>query len=643
WNQAARILDALSEAGIPCEVAESGDLLSRPEITLLSDYLRLVANPTRSNDALLRLLLRGPFLLPPADLKAFFGAPGGPNVALADPASLDGLSTEARERLHRLRGVLEVLEGELAAADSMGTFVERAIEVVGLGPELRATPTPGARLALQFLGLLRDMSREFGEVRYIGELIRYLEIMDDATSTERVAPPTEHTDAVRVMTVHRAKGLEFDHVFVPGLSHELFPNSRSRIESPLEKAHALPPPLKLNPSPEAVTAYEAFDAAALKETMKIEAREEEGRLFYVAATRARQSLTLSRAHFYLRNKKPKKPGSFWEILGSAPAEAAITLPPEPEVPGSNPNVEADTESEATPIDRWPLEAASAGDDREIAARLGVKGWEEELEGLRRDVQAIPVLARAEHLLPPPETHSPSSLMTFELCSRRWYYEHMFTVPSVKSTLESAQNYGSDMHAWLEGGLVGERPKRRGGGKPSDGPAAAAATVDFRETDYGRRAAGYRLFEGDEPPATGPVRMVEVPFTLPIDGTEIRGRIDAVFIDEDGTLHLVDWKTGHPRQSFAKRLQLPLYALAANRLWRIGPERMRLVYVFTYDGSAVTVDTGEGYLERAEGRVLDALRRIRSERFEPIPSAYACSHCPVIGVGIPGCPTEVPEK
>ena len=639
WDQAAPILDALSEAGIPCEVAESGDLLSRPEITFLSDYLRLVASPTRAGDALLRLLSRGPFLLSPADLKAVFGVPAGPNAALADPASIDTLSSEARERLHTLRGVLDELEGELAAADSLGTFVERTIEVTGLGGELRSTPAPGARLALQFLGLFRDVAREFGDVQYIEELIRYLEIMNEATSAERVAPPTEFTDAVRVMTVHRAKGLEFDHVFVPGLSHELFPNSRTRLESPLEKAHALPPPLKLNPDPEARDAYEAVDAAALKEAMKREAQEEEGRLFYVATTRARQSLTLSRAHFYRRNKKPKKPGSFWGMLQYAPAEVGLVLPPEPEVPESNPNIQAISENDPTPVDPWPLQAASAGDAAEIAANLGVLGWEEDLGELRRDVRAIPKLPRAEHLLPPPETHSPSSLMTFETCPRRWYYEHIFTVPSVAGGLEDAQDYGSEMHAWIEGGMVGEPPKRHEIGKPASGPPPA----DLRDTPYGHRAAQYQLFEGDEPPEGGPARMVEVPFALPMEGTEIRGRIDAIFVDEDGTFHLVDWKTGRPRQSFAERLQLPLYALAANRLWGVEPERMRLVYVFTHHGSTVAVDTGEGYLERAENRVLEALETIRAGAYEPTSSKYACSHCPVMGVVIEGCPEEVPAE
>lgn len=138
-------------------------------------------------------------------------------------------------------------------------------------------------------------------------------------------------------------------------------------------------------------------------------------------------------------------------------------------------------------------------------------------------------------------------------------------------------------------------------------------------------------------------MVEVPWALEIGGTEIRGRIDAVFVDPDGTVHLVDWKTGHPHEGYETRLQLPLYALAANKLWGIPSERMRLAYAFVTGDALIAVSTEGDFLGVAEERALEALDRIKVGRFEPTPSRYACSRCPVMGVGIPGCPMEVPEE
>ena len=53
--------------------------------------------------------------------------------------------------------------------------------------------------------------------------------------------------------------------------------------------------------------------------------------------------------------------------------------------------------------------------------------------------------------------------------------------------------------------------------------------------------------------------------------------------------------------------------------------------------------GEGPLDKAEERVLGALEKIRAGDYDPAPSRYACSHCPVMGVVIEGCPEEVPAE
>ena len=527
----------------------------------------------------------------------------------------------------------------MAEADSLGTFVERTIEVTGLGHELRSSPEPEADLALQFLGIFRDVAAEFGDVRFIGEFIRYLEISADSRSSESATPPSGETDSVRVTTIHKAKGLEFDHVFVPGLSAKLFPEERTPA-SALATAQALPPPLEIYPEPDAAEAYDETDAAALKASLARGTSEEEGRLFYVACTRARDTLTLSRSHYYRDNKGPKQQGNFWQLLLEAPQECAIHFAPEPEVPDSNPNIEeADGPEEIQP-DPWPVAATAEGNDAGISARLGVEAWEDELSDLRRDVENIPTRLRSKHILPPPQTHSPSSLMDLETCARRYYYTHVFPVPLGSERMEESQEYGSAVHAWIEDGMQGDPPKpERATGNGAVRPPAG----DFATSEYALKASSYPLHEGADLPEQGPARMVEVSFAIEVGGSEVRGRIDAVFLDEDGTVHLIDWKTGRPRESYRQRLQLPLYALAANRLWGVEPERMRLAYVFVPGDERVEVEVGEGFLGSAEQRVMGAIQTIKSGAYEPSPSHYACSHCPVMGVAIDGCPAEVPEK
>jgi DNA helicase-2/ATP-dependent DNA helicase PcrA len=636
WSQARPILAALTEAGIPCEIVEGGDLLSRSEVRFVSDHLRLAANPGGSGESLLRLLSRAPALLDPNDLDAVFSF--GSEAALRAPGTIPNLSPVARERLGHLSGVLAMLEMEMAEADSLGTFVEQTIEVTGLGHELRSSPEPEADLALQFLGIFRDVAAEFGDVRFIGEFIRYLEISADSRSSESATPPSGETDSVRVTTIHKAKGLEFDHVFVPGLSAKLFPEERTPA-SALATAQALPPPLEIYPEPDAAEAYEEMDKSALKASLARGTREEEGRLFYVACTRARDTLTLSRAHYYRDNVGSKQPGAFWQLLLEAPQECAIHFAPEPEVPDTNPNIEEVGGPEERQPDPWPIAAVAQGDDVSIAADLGVEGWEDDFSDLRHDVENIPTKPRPKHVLPPPQTHSPSSLMELETCARRYYYTHVFPVPFGSERMEESQEYGSAVHAWIEDGMQGDPPKPE---RTAGNGAVRAPAGDFATSEYALKTSSFPLHEGADLPDQGPARMVEVSFATELGGSEIRGRIDAVFLDEDGTVHLIDWKTGRPREDYKRRLQLPLYALAANRLWGVEAKRIRLAYVFVPGAERVEVEVGEGFLESAEQRVVDALNTIRSGVYEPTPSRYACSHCPVMGVVIEGCPTEVPK-
>ena len=382
-------------------------------------------------------------------------------------------------------------------------------------------------------------------MRFIGEFIRYLEISADSRSSESATPPSGETDSVRVTTIHKAKGLEFDHVFVPGLSAKLFPEERTPA-SALATAQALPPPLEIYPEPDAAEAYEEMDAAALKASLARGTREEEGRLFYVACTRARNTLTLSRSHYYRDNVRTKQPGGFWQLLLEAPEECAIHFAPEPEVPDTNPNIEEAGGPEESPPDPWPIAATAEGDDASIAAELGVEGWEDELSDLRRDVENIPKRPRPKHVLPPPQTHSPSSLMDLETCARRYYYTHVFPVPFGSERMEESQEYGSAVHAWIEDGMKGDPPKPE---RATGNGAVRAPAGDFATSEYALKASSYPLHEGADLPEGGPARMVEVSFAIEVGGSEVRGRIDAVFLDEDGTVHLIDWKTGRPHESY----------------------------------------------------------------------------------------------
>lgn len=659
WSQSGAVVEALSEKGIPCEVVRGGELLESDEARYLTDTLRVFADGGGNREAFVRLLSRDPYLLSDGDMEAVFEAPVGVQGAVFAPEAVQGLSDEGVRRVGRLRDVLTRLEEEQSPAVTLEEFVERVVEVTGLGREVRAIPTRALREMSQHgIEAFRDLAGEFGGVERLEEFLRYVEVSQSADRSETTRPAEVEGDAVVVTTIHGVKGLEFDHVFIPGLSKGVFPDS-VKTDSALEKPQTVPPPLKINPSKAAVNAYEAYDAKALKAALKLEAEEEEGRLFYVAVTRARQTLTLSRAHFYRTNKGNKVEGSFWEMSHEAPANCGVQRPEDPGVPDENPNIRDSENWEKRRGDEWVLRATSGGMESEVetAAALGVTGYDGLLHTLREDVRAIPEVERPEYILPAPETHSPSSLMEFETCPRRYYYRHVFPVVEAVEVGQENRDYGDAWHQWIENGAEGPEPEYPRNELPAEPPennethedpaphpGVNRAKTDFRHTKYGRKVVEYPLHEGNVPPENGPKKMVEVPFALEVDGSEIRGRIDAIFIEEDGTFHIVDWKSGRKRDSYRTRLQLPLYALAANRLWGTDPEKIRLAYVFP-GGEDLEIPFDRSIEATTEEKIKSEISEMRSGEFPPKPSTYACNYCPVFGIGIEGCPRneEEPER
>jgi hypothetical protein len=183
-----------------------------------------------------------------------------------------------------------------------------------------------------------------------------------------------------------------------------------------------------------------------------------------------------------------------------PASALATaqaLPPTMEIYPEPDAAEAYDEMDA---------AAAEGDDAKIAAELGVEDWEDELSDLRRDVENIPARPRPRHVLPPPQTHSPSSLMDLETCARRYYYTYVFPVPFGSTSMEESQQYGSAVHAWIEDGMKGAPPKPE---RATGNGAVRAPTDAFATSEYALKASSYPLHEGADLPEQGPARMVEV--------------------------------------------------------------------------------------------------------------------------------------
>lgn len=284
----ARLGAALEAAGVP--VLYLGDLFEREEVRDLLAMLDLASGPTC--EALLRVARFPEYAVPFRDVRHLLSISRErklPFRQALDLARASGaISAEGEARLSLLAAHLEASTKGVGSAWyvlSRYLFAESGY----LQPILADLSPRGEqkRLALfQFLQFALDQSRRTlpegsSPTRYLLDYVRHLEMFGEARSVQQVPDWAEGIDALRLMTIHASKGLEFSAVYLPRLGAGYFP-ARSRT------AHC-PPPHGLLASDDDWH------------------EEEEECLFFVALSRARDVLCLSRAKRYgLRNSKPSR-------------------------------------------------------------------------------------------------------------------------------------------------------------------------------------------------------------------------------------------------------------------------------------------------------------------------------------------------
>ena len=267
-----------------------GDLFERPEIRDLLSLLGLACEG--DGRALLRVARFPEYQIPLADVRVLLTAAREQHIpfprALRLGASVEGLSQQGRERLAKLSVHLDglcygtqawrmLVEYLFARSDYLRPFVGDAT-TIGLQRRLAIYQF------LEFAHGLRGAMSKTGEdpKRSFLTHVRRLEMFDEEKQLRQVPQWAAGIDAVRLLTVHASKGLEFDAVFIPVLGQGYFPLRRQGITCP-------PPAGMLDADP--ATDHD----------------EEEECLLFVALSRARESLCLSRAGRYgASNSKASK-------------------------------------------------------------------------------------------------------------------------------------------------------------------------------------------------------------------------------------------------------------------------------------------------------------------------------------------------
>jgi DNA helicase-2/ATP-dependent DNA helicase PcrA len=463
--------------------------------------------------------------------------------ALGDPGALS-YHADARLRFAELSTELRQLRRH--AGDAVTELVQRVIAVLGLPVELEAVEAGGSAPLATFVQAVADYTDIDADASLSG-LLAYLEAEREyGTGLEQAV--VSASDSVKVLTVHKAKGLEWDVVLVPGLATDVFPTDRV-TGNWLRSASTLPYPLRgdANSLPQ-LGQVDHTSMAAFATALTDQQRRSEDRLAYVAVTRARRLLLASTHTWAPGLLKPREPSDYFSVIADHAQQVNLAA----DVPAENPllgpeavaNWPAVGDTEAWELRRQAAEAIRTGTAAPAASTLSVDQTEQVAAWRRRAdalVEAERQSARERDQARLPDYLSVTGLGRLIGDPVGYASELRRPMPRLVS---QAQRWGIGFHEWLEHRFRQQSPLLDGE------PDANLAGADVEALRAGFEAGPY---------ASAVPVAVETPFTLVLAGRLVRGRIDAVFAGDDGRPQVVDWKTGDARR--ADPLQLACYRLA----------------------------------------------------------------------------------
>ena len=619
-NQIPDIYAELHGRGIPVEVVGLSGLLHLPEIADLVAMLDVLDDPT-ANSALVRLLTGPRWRIGPRDLallgrraRELVRPPGDPQRgldqavvgadptdvvsladALADPGEQLPFSPAALARFERFAAEIRRLRRSLA--EPVVDVLHRILQETGLEVEIAASSAAYRQRCAETVGAFLAVAGGFADLEGEESATAFRTFLKAAAAHERgldVDLPPAESSTVKILTMHKAKGLEWQAVALP---HQYA--GRTRVEKYTTNPAKLPHELRgdgewlpeLGPEPDK-REVERFDAL-----MKEHAEYEDQRVEYVALTRAKELLLVS-GHVW--GPTQKEPRSANETLASlreyllanyeaGRVDAWAVSPRRGEA--RNPLREQQAQAE------WPVPLDSPARTARLAAatavtallRLPGQEWPQDpaipdqrqqriVEGWDADLDVLlDELRRAHEVrfeVPMPVSLSATRLLAFAKDPAA-FAEELFR-PMPRRPAPQARR-GTEFHAWVEErfgqlSLFDEADlELYDDAEDAEGEDLAELKAAFLRTEYAEREP-YRI---------------EAPFQLSLAGQIVRGRIDAVYRTGEQTYEVVDWKTNRSRN--ADPLQLALYRLAWAELAGVPLEQVSAAFLYVRRGEVVRPD------------------------------------------------------
>ena len=619
-SQIPSIESALREQGLPVEVIGIGGLIHIPEVADVVTLMKIITDPD-AGSSLMRHLTGPRINLGPRDIAALGGfsrerakamhadsksfikkiAAGNPDQLEADDQfsgsiidALDEITAAKKSGFSELgyqRLVTFAQDLRRLRARAGGQITDLVTEIENyLTLESEITLREGTQTGRRHLDRFLDEASKFE--RSGGSVSAFLDWLDIASDEEgglKVGAPEVRTDVVQILTVHMAKGAEWDVVAVPGLSEGTFPGvNRSDPDNWLKNEKHVPfalrgdahelPRFTLDGITKNSDAAKAIKEFARQCVDHIKMREEM-RLAYVAVTRARTHLICT-ASWWRDGANSVSPSSFFTLIAesaSANGGRLISDVAAPEDGAENPTLE----NPQTAV--WPRDYL--GDKRaqfDAAIELVnassihplIDSQDPEVNSWIMDAHSL-ITEQRNRASDVVQVALPTRLSTSTLVALHENPQELAL--NIRRPMPRGQDQysrrGTAFHLWVERQFTD-----------------AATLFGDEYLDYldpldddskleNLKAAWLKSSFANRTPA-----RVEVPFETTIAGVLIRGRIDAVYPDGDG-FQVVDWKTGSKQLGKSAQVQLAMYRLAWAKL--SGCDISKISAAFHYVPTGVT--------------------------------------------------------
>jgi len=574
--QATPFLHALNLLQIPWRFSGSRGLYDQEDIKTAVAFLRVLADP-RDNLSL-HYVAGSPLYDVPAETLAVAAAfARRKNRSLLSVLRmLDDNPGALQLTSEDTRGVSTVV-GDLGAMIPMSTK-QRTGEVLfhylshqtDTIEHLSNSSDPRDAARLQNIARLFSIIDRFAQVaRYdrVAWFVDYLDALIEAGDNPPVGDATWEEDAVHILTIHQAKGLEFPIVFLVGLIAGRFPSNRRSDPIPL-------------PEDLVRTAISPDDAH----------QQEERRLFYVGMTRAKEELYLTGARDY-GGKRPRKPSLFVSEALDLDASQFAPVPHSPlhslrrrdtSVPA-----QGSTDNQRVLFDR--------GD---ATLRLSYRQVD--------DYRTCPLKYKYAHILHVPARPHHSMIYGSAIHNAIRIY-NMNRLAGAETPL--AVLHDVFRRQWMADGFLTRQHEEL---RLREGLDALEAFHSFEQAD-------------DAPPA-----HVERRFSVPIEGFRLIGVFDRIDRAGD-TGTIIDYKTAaiETQQQAQKRTkesgQLAIYALAYTKLFGQPPSFLELRFL-TPAVLVGRIPYSDALVDRAMTDLRETSRGIRSSSFPATPAYQACRYC-----------------